>query len=71
MDYEKTGRLIKKKRLALGLTQLQLSEMLAVTPQAVSLWEKRETFSGCVCTGHVVQSSRFESGRVVDRVRNV
>ena len=44
MDYEKTGRLIRKKRLALGLTQTKLSEAVAVTPQAVSLWEKGKRF---------------------------
>lgn len=44
MNYEKTGRLIRRKRQALGLTQLQLSKELAVTPQAVSLWEKGKRF---------------------------
>ena len=44
MDYEKTGRLIRRKRKALGLTQLQLSEAVLVTPQAVSLWEKGNRF---------------------------
>lgn len=44
MDYEKTGRLIRRKRKALGLTQQQLSEAVLVTPQAVSLWEKGYRF---------------------------
>ena len=39
MDLRKTGRLISKKRKALNLTLVQLSEMLGVTPQAVHLWE--------------------------------
>lgn len=40
MDLKKTGRLISKKRKALNLKQDQLAQMLFVTPQAVSLWEK-------------------------------
>lgn len=44
MDYEKTGRLIRKKRNAKKLTQAELSEKLCVTPQAVSLWEKGKRF---------------------------
>ena len=44
MDYQKTGRLIKKKRNEMSLTQQLLSEKLGVTPQAVSLWEKGKRF---------------------------
>ena len=44
MNYEKTGRLIKRKRNAKGMTQLQLSEAIGVTPQAVSLWENGNRF---------------------------
>lgn len=39
MDQKKTGRLIAKKRKEMGLTLAQLSELLLVSPQAVSAWE--------------------------------
>ena len=44
MDIRKTGRLIVKKRKAQGLTQEQLSTLLHVTPQAVSLWETGQRY---------------------------
>ena len=43
-NLKKTGRLITKKRKALGLTQEELSEKFFVTPQAVSLWENGKRF---------------------------
>lgn len=39
MDYLKTGRLIAKKRKAQNYTLEELSKLLGVSPQAVSLWE--------------------------------
>ena len=39
MDYEKTGRLIRKKREAMKISQRQFADMVGVTSQAVSLWE--------------------------------
>ena len=39
MDLKKTGRLITRQRQEMKLTQPQLSELLFVTPQAVSSWE--------------------------------
>jgi transcriptional regulator with XRE-family HTH domain len=44
MDYEKTGRLIRKKRESKNLTQALLSIKLGATPQAISLWEKGKRF---------------------------
>lgn len=44
MDLQKTGRLIKRKREELNLTQEQLAEKLFVTKQAVSLWENGRRF---------------------------
>lgn len=44
MDLKKTGRLIAKKRKAMGLTQGALSEKLNVTPQAVHLWETGQRY---------------------------
>ena len=44
MDYEKTGRLIKRKRLQQKLTQTELAEKVFVTQPAVRAWEKGETF---------------------------
>ena len=44
MNYEKTGRLIKRKRQSLGLNQAQFAEAVGVTPQAVSLWERGKRF---------------------------
>ena len=46
MDIEKTGRLIAKKRISMGLTQEQLSSRLHVTPQAISLWETGQRYPG-------------------------
>lgn len=40
MDYKKTGRLIAKRRNEMNMTLRQLSELLLVSPQAVSAWEK-------------------------------
>ena len=39
MDHKKTGRLIRKKREELGLTENQLSQLLYCTTQAISSWE--------------------------------
>ena len=44
MDYRKIGRLIRKKRRALGYTQEQLSSIVGVTSQAVSWWENGRRF---------------------------
>ena len=44
MNLKKTGRLISKKRKKLQLTQEQLSNLLTVTPQAVSLWERGKRY---------------------------
>lgn len=39
MDQIKIGRFIAERRKAVGLTQLQLAEMLNITDRAVSKWE--------------------------------
>ena len=44
MDQIKTGRLIRQRRTALGLTQDQLAQKLHVSDKAVSKWE---TGNGC------------------------
>ena len=44
MDLKKTGRLIARKRKAMGLSQGKLSEKLGVTPQAVHLWETGQRY---------------------------
>ena len=44
MKYEKTARLIRKKRKEKKLTQSDLAKVVFVTPQAVSLWEQGERF---------------------------
>ena len=43
MDTIKVGSFIKDKRNEKNLTQKELAEVLNVTPQAVSKWEKGET----------------------------
>ena len=40
MDYEKTGQLIRKTRVELNLTQLQLAQLLHVSDKTVSKWER-------------------------------
>ena len=40
MNNEQTGKLIKRLRLEKGMTQKKLSELLNVTEQAVSKWER-------------------------------
>ena len=40
MNYEQTGKLIRHLRLEKGMTQKKLSELLHVTEQAVSKWER-------------------------------
>lgn len=44
MDYLKTGRLIAKKRKAHDYTLDELSKLLGVSPQAISLWENGQRF---------------------------
>ena len=44
MDYLKTGRLIAKKRKAHDYTLEELSKLLGVSPQAISLWENGQRF---------------------------
>lgn len=39
MNIQKTGKYIVKLRKGKGWTQLQLTEQLSVSPQAVSKWE--------------------------------
>ena len=43
MDTIKVGNYIKNKRNEKNLTQKELADLLNVTPQAVSKWEKGET----------------------------
>lgn len=44
MDYIKTGRLIAKKRKAHNYTLEELSKLLGVSPQAISLWENGQRY---------------------------
>lgn len=44
MDYSKTGRLIAKKRKDRNYTLEELSKLLRVSPQAISLWENGRRF---------------------------
>ena len=44
MDYSKTGRLIAKKRKDRDYTLEDLSKMLGVSPQAISLWENGKRY---------------------------
>ena len=44
IDSKKMGRFIVEKRKSLGLTQLQLSDKLNVSFQAVSKWENGTAF---------------------------
>lgn len=44
MNYEKTGRLIAQRRRSLGMTQLQLAEMIAVSNRTISKWERGAGF---------------------------
>ena len=44
MDYKKTGRLIRKKRLAKGLTIEKLAELFGISSQAVGAWERGESY---------------------------
>ena len=39
MDQIKIGRFIAERRKAVGLTQMQLAELLSITDRAVSKWE--------------------------------
>lgn len=39
MDQQKIGRFIAERRKAMGLTQMQLAELLGITDRAVSKWE--------------------------------
>ena len=40
MDQIKTGKFIAERRRELGLTQMQLGEMLGITDRAISKWER-------------------------------
>ena len=44
MDYLKTGRLIAKKRKVQNYTLEELSKLLGVSPQAISLWENGQRY---------------------------
>jgi transcriptional regulator with XRE-family HTH domain len=44
MDAEKTGKLIRNKRQALGMSQKDLAEVLNISDKAVSKWERGKTF---------------------------
>ena len=44
MDYSKTGHLIAKKRKDRNYTLEELSKLLRVSPQAISLWENGRRF---------------------------
>lgn len=44
MDYSKTGRLIAKKRKNRDYTLEDLSKLLGVSPQAISLWENGKRY---------------------------
>ena len=44
MDYLKTGRLIAKKRKDHDYTLDELSKLLGVSPQAISLWVNGQRF---------------------------
>ena len=44
MDYSKTGRLIAKKRKAQHYTLEELSKLIGVSPQAISLWENGQRY---------------------------
>ncbi len=43
MDNKKTGKLILKLRTKMGLSQSKLAEMIPISRQAVSKWERGET----------------------------
>ena len=40
MDQEKTGALIRRLRMEMGLTQRELAGRLGVSDKAVSKWER-------------------------------
>ena len=44
MDARKTGKLIRDKRQALGMSQKDLAEVLKISDKAVSKWECGKTF---------------------------
>ena len=44
IDLNKFGEIIASRRLAKNMTQSQLSKILLVTPQAISKWERGESF---------------------------
>ncbi len=44
IDLEKFGNIICKERLSRNLTQSNLAQTLLVTPQAVSKWERGDSF---------------------------
>ncbi len=44
MDARRTGKLIRDKRLALGMSQKDLAEALQISDKAVSKWECGKTF---------------------------
>lgn len=44
MDPKQTGKIISTKRKEMGLTQIQLAEMLNVSNRAVSKWENGDGF---------------------------
>ena len=44
MDAGKTGKLIRDKRQAHGMSQKDLAEALRISDKAVSKWERGKTF---------------------------
>ena len=44
INLDKFGQIIASNRLSQSMTQSQLAKILLVTPQAVSKWERGESF---------------------------
>jgi transcriptional regulator with XRE-family HTH domain len=66
MDQEKTGELIRKKRLEKGLTQEELAEQINVTQKTVSRWENGTNLPDLSLLGTLSETLGISVGNLLE-----